>query len=143
MGSFDFAVKLRGGGFDVGVPDALIFYMPMKFSLEFVPVISPHLIDSERETLNDIIYKIDGIGLGMLLIYLKRPNSGGIINRCVLESTDILALFVLKGQEFDIDLYLMARHLLVISFCMDFAHPGSSWQPVELVPAKDAVNSSI
>ena len=57
MGSFDFAVKLRGGGFDVGVPDALIFYMPMKFSLEFVPVISPHLIDSERETLNDIIYK--------------------------------------------------------------------------------------
>ena len=143
MGSFDFAVKLRRSGFDVGMPDALIFYIPVKFGLEFVPVISPHFVDSEWEAFNDIIYEIDGIGLGMFVVDLKRPDSGGVINGGILEATDILTLFVLKSQEFDIDLYLMARHLLVISFCMDFTHPSPSWQPVKLMPAKDAVNSSI
>ena len=38
VGSFDFAVKLRRAGLDVGVADAFVFDMPMEFRLELMAV---------------------------------------------------------------------------------------------------------
>ena len=47
VGSFDFAIELRGAPFDVGVPDPEIFDMPMEFGLELM-VIPPFLMGLSR-----------------------------------------------------------------------------------------------
>lgn len=38
VGSFDFAVKLRRAGLDVGMADAFVFDMPMEFRLELMAI---------------------------------------------------------------------------------------------------------
>jgi hypothetical protein len=48
--------------------DALVFDVPVKLGLEFVPIVRPHLPDAEREALEDIVDEQDGIGLGVCLL---------------------------------------------------------------------------
>jgi len=41
--SLHFAIELRRAGLDVGVPDALVFNIPVEFSLELMAVLSEEL----------------------------------------------------------------------------------------------------
>ncbi len=64
-------------------------------------------------TLVYIIDEVDGGALGLFTVDFDGSNLGGIINSRILKVTDRLALFVLKGLEFYIDLDLVARCLLM------------------------------
>lgn len=80
VGSFDFAVELRCASFDVGMPDAEIFDMPMEFGLELMTVVSSNLANAEWELFDDVDNEVDGVCLRVFLVYLEGANSGCI--RC-------------------------------------------------------------
>ena len=64
MGSFDFAVKLRRAGLDVGVANALILDMPVEPGLEFVAVVGADFANPKWEFGDDIVDERDRVGLG-------------------------------------------------------------------------------
>lgn len=143
MGSFDFAVELRSASFDVGVSDPEIFDMPMEFCLELVTVVSSNFANAERKLLYDVVNEIDGVCLRMLLVDLEGPNSGRIVDRCVLKTTNLFALFSLKGQKLKVHLNVMPWHLLLIAFGVQLAHSCASEQPIKTIAFEDAVDPSI
>ena len=65
MRSFYLAIELRGAGFDVNMPNTLVFDMPMEQGREFMSSISTYLLNTERECIDDMIDKVNGIFLGM------------------------------------------------------------------------------
>jgi hypothetical protein len=54
-----------------------------------------------------------------------------------------LATLAIEGEELGIHLYLIARHLLIVTICVDFAHIGLTRKPADIVAAKVARNSSV
>jgi len=143
MGSLYFGIELRGAPFDVGVPDPEVFDMPMELGLELVTIVGPHLTNAERELFDDVVNEVDGVCLRVLLVDLEGANSGCIVDRCVLEPTDLFAAFSFEGQKLNIHLNVMARHLLLIAFGVQFAHACASGQSVEAVTFENAVDPSI
>jgi len=63
MGSLYLTVQLRRSAFDVGMADALIFDVPVELCLELMAVIGSDLFDAERELFDDVIDKVDRVGL--------------------------------------------------------------------------------
>ena len=124
--SFDFAIELRGAPFDVGVPDPEIFDMPMEFGLELMTIIRAHLANAEWKLFDDMINEVDGVCLSMLFVDLEGANSGCIVDRCVLEPTDLFAAFSYEGQKLNIHLNVMPWHLLLIAFGVQLAHSCAS-----------------
>lgn len=143
VGSFDFAIELRGAPFDVGVPDPEIFDMPMELGLEFVTIIRAHLANAKRELFDDVVNEVDRVCLRMLLVDLEGANSGCIIDRRVLEPADLFAAFSFEGQKLNVHLNVMSWHLLLITFSVQLAHSCTSGQPVKAVSLEDAVNPSV
>ena len=70
MRSFHLAVQLRRAPLDVGVTDAEILDVPMELRLELMAIVGSDLTNAERELVDDMIYEVDCIGLGMLFIDL-------------------------------------------------------------------------
>ncbi len=143
VGSFDFAVELRSASFDVGVPDPEIFDMPMEFGLELVAIIRANLANAEWELFDDVVDEVDGVCLRVFLVYLEGANSGGIVDRCVLEPTNLFALFSLEGQKLNIHLNVVSWDLLLITFSVQLAHSCASGQPVKTVAFEDTVDTGI
>jgi len=142
VGSFDFAVELRSASFDVGVSDPEIFDMPMEFGLELVTVVSSNFANAERKLLYDVVNEIDGVCLRMLLVDLEGPNAGRIVDRGVLETANLFALFSIKGQKLNVHLNVMPWHLLLIAFGVQFAHSCASGQPIKTIAFEDAADPS-
>lgn len=63
MGALDLSVQLWSSAFDIGMADALIFNVPVELGLEFMPVVGPDFPDAERELFDDVIDKVDRVGL--------------------------------------------------------------------------------
>ena len=143
VGSFDFAVELRCAAFDVGVPDAEIFDMPMEFGLELMTVVSSNLANAEWELFDDVVNEVDGVCLRVLLVDLESANSGCIVDRCILEPADIFAAFSFEGQKLNVHLDVMCWQLLLISLGVQFAHACASGQPVKAVTFENAVDPGI
>ena len=110
--SFDLTIELRDAPFDVGVPDPEIFDMPMEFGLKFGTVVGPHLANAERELFDNVVNEVDGVCLRMLFVDVEGANSGCIVDRRVLEPTDLFAAFSSEGQKLNIHLNVMPWHLL-------------------------------
>jgi hypothetical protein len=51
-----------------------------------------------------------------------------------------LATLAIEGEELGIHLYLIARHLLIVTICVDI---GLTRKPADIVAAKVARNSSV
>lgn len=134
---------LRRASFDVGMPDTRVFDMPMELGLELVAIICAHLSNAERKLFDDVINKIDCVCLYMFLVDLEGANSGCIVDRCVLETTDLFAAFFFEGQKLNVHLNVMSWHLLLIAFGVHLAHSCASGQPVEAVALEDTVDASI
>ena len=119
--------------------------MPMELDLELVTVVGPHFANAEWKFFDDVVNEVDGVCLRMFLVDLEGANSGCIVDRCVLEATDRFAVFSLKGPKLNIYLNLMARHLLLITFGMQFAHAHActSGPSVEAVTFENAVDPRI
>jgi hypothetical protein len=64
--------------------DALVFDVPVELGLELVPVVRPHLADTEWEALDDVVEEVDGIGLCVPAVDLQRPDAGGVVDGGVL-----------------------------------------------------------
>ena len=141
--SFDFAIELRGAPFNVGVPDPEIFDMPMEFGLELMTIIRAHLANAEWKLFDDMINEVDGVCLSMLFVDLEGANSGCIVDRCVLEPTDLFASFSNEGQKLNIHLNVMPWHLLLIAFGVQLAHSCASGQPIKAVTFKDTIDAGV
>ena len=66
-------------------------------------------VETEGESLNHIIYEINGIGLGMMLIDFQGSNKGSVVLGGVLEAPRLLAFCCLQIQEFEVHLGMVAR----------------------------------
>ena len=126
VGSFDFAAQLRCAALYVGVPDPEVVNMPMELGLEFVTIIRTDFTNAEWELFDDVVNEVNRICLGMLLVDLEGANFGCIVDCRVLEATDLFAAFPYERQELNIYLNVMARHLLLIAFGVQFAHSCAS-----------------
>ena len=92
MRAFHLAVKVRRPGFNIDMVNASVMAMPVKERQEFMAVIGSYGIDPEWELVDHMINKIDGIFLGMALVYLYSPDPGGIINSSVLKMPDLFTI---------------------------------------------------
>ena len=90
--------------------------MPVEFGLEFVAVVRAHLANAEWELFDDVVNEVDRVCLRMFLANLEGANSGRIVDRCVLETTDLFAVFSSESQKLNVHLNVMSWHLLLIAF---------------------------
>ena len=120
VGSLGFAVQLRCAPFDAGAPGPEVFNMPMELGLEFVAIILRDFTNAEWERFDDVVNEVNRVCLGMLLVDHEGASSGCIVDCRVLEATDLFAAFPYDRQELDIHLNVMARHLLLIAFGVQF-----------------------
>ena len=91
MGPLDLAVQLGRTRLDVGVADAEVLDMPVELRLELVAVVGPDFSDAERELRDYMIDEVYGVRLGVAFIDLKRADPRCIVDRRVLETTNLLA----------------------------------------------------
>jgi len=87
----------------------------MEERLELVAAVRADRLDPERELLDHVIDEVDGVGLGVALVDLQRPNACGIIDRRVLVAPNWTASFSLQRQELDVHLHVMTRDLLLVA----------------------------
>ena len=125
------------------MPDPEIFDMPMEFGLELMTIIRAHLANAEWKLFDDMINEVDGVCLSMLFVDLEGANSGCIVDRCVLEPTDLFASFSFEGQKLNVHLNVMTWHLLLIAFGVQLAHSCASGQTVKAVTPKDTIDAGV
>ena len=143
VGSFDFTIELRGAPLDVGVPDPEIFDMPMEFGPEFVVIIRTDFTNAEWELFDDVVNEVDGVCLRVFIVDLEGANSGCIVDRFILEATDLFAAFPFEGQKLNVHLNVMSWHLLLIALGVQLAHSCASRQPVEAVALEETVDAGV
>ena len=76
--------------------NALVFDVPLELRLELMPVVRPHLSDTEREVLDDVVEDGDGIGLGAPALDLESPDAGGFVYGGMRVALDRFAIFSSK-----------------------------------------------
>lgn len=118
--------------------DALILDMPVELGLELVAIIGSDFFDAERELFNDVIDEVDRVGLCVFVVNLERPDARRVIDSCILEPADFLASHTSEGEELDVHLDVMTRHLLVVTLGVDFAHARTARQSTNAIAAQDA-----
>ena len=136
MGSLHFSIELGRAAFDVGVPDPEIFNMQIEFGLEFVAIIRTDFTNAEWELFDDVVNEVDGVCLRVFIVDLEGVNSGCIVDRCILEATDLFAAFPFEGQKLNVHLNVMSWHMLLIALGVQLAHScaslGSRLRPLRL-----------
>lgn len=65
VGTLYLAVQLWRLGFDVHMPHALVFNMPVKASLKLMAPIRPDCVDPEGKLFDDVIHELDRTSLVM------------------------------------------------------------------------------
>ena len=83
--------------------DSLVLDVPMELGLELMTVVRPDLLYTERKLLDDVVDKIDCVGLSVPLVDFQSPHARGVINRGVLVSLDLLPVFSFEYQELRIN----------------------------------------
>lgn len=138
MGALDLSVELRSSAFDIGMADALIFNVPVELGLELMPVIGPDFPDAERELLDDVIDKVDRVGLCVFVVDFKCPDARRIVDGGILEAPDFLASITDKVEELNVRLDVVSRQLHAIALGVDFAHARSTRQATNAIAAQNA-----
>jgi hypothetical protein len=139
--SLDFTVQLRGSGFDVHVSDTLVLDVPVELGLPLVPAIRAYRMDAERKFVDDVIDEVDRTLLVVPLVDLQGPNPCGVIDCGVLIAFDLAAVFLSKGQELHVYLYLMAWDLFGVAAGVDGSPTDISWQAADSVAFESAVDA--
>jgi hypothetical protein len=124
------------------VTDALVFDVPVELCLELMTVIGSDLTNAERELFDDMVDEGDSASLGVALIDFEGSDAGGIVDGRVLITLDRFFVFALKSQELNINLDLMARHLLLVSLGVNFAQPGAARKSADAIALQNAVNTN-
>ena len=63
MGSLPFTVKVWTCGLNIHVVDTKVMQMPMELGYELIYIINSYCMDAKKELFNNMVYKIDRIGL--------------------------------------------------------------------------------
>ena len=100
--------------------DSLVLDVPMELGLEFMTVIRPDLLYTERELLDDVVNKVDCISLSVPLVDFQSPHTRCVIDRGVLVSLDLLPVFSFEYQELHIHLDMVTGNLLIVALGVDF-----------------------
>lgn len=79
--------------------DALILDMPVELGLELMPIVGSDFFDAEWELFDDVIDKVDRVGLCVLVIDLERPDTRSIVDGGILEASYLLAALADEGEE--------------------------------------------
>lgn len=87
--SLNLAIQLRRSRLDVNMADAIVIDVPVELGLPLVASICSDRMDSEWELVDDVVHEVDGIGLCVTRIDLQSPDSGRIIDGCVLIPTHL------------------------------------------------------
>ncbi len=83
-------------GFDVDVADPPIFDMPVEARLKFMAIVGSNGMNAKGEFFNEKIDEFDHCRLIMLAKDFYSTNTRGIIDSCILKSSDFLTFFVLQ-----------------------------------------------
>ena len=110
--------------------------MPVKASLKFMASVGSNLLNAEREFLNDVVDKIDGIFLRMAVIDFQCSYARCIIDRRILVTLDFLALIPFKNQEFNIHLDVVAWNLLAVALRVDRSLTGLASDPPPIIQSR-------
>ena len=117
--------------------DALVFDVPVELGLELVPIVRPHLPDTEREALEDIVDEQNGIRLGVPVVDLEGPHARGVVDGGILIAFDRLPVFPTENQELDVNLDLVARNLLLVTGRVNLSEPRTPRQSVQAIALED------
>ena len=141
--SLDLSVQLRRAAFDIGVADAEVLDVPVKFGLELMAIVGSDFLDAEGELLDDVVDTIDRVGLRMLLVDFQGTNPCGVIDGSILETTNHFALFSNECQELDVHLDVMPWNLLIVALRMNFAHAGPARKAIQPIAPLNARHSGV
>jgi hypothetical protein len=117
--------------------------MPVELGLELMASVGAYLLDTEGERLHYVIREIDGAGLSVALVYFQRAHPRHVVNRRVLLPLDLLPLFSLEDQELDVQLDMMARHLLAVSLRVHLSQSRPARQAVQSMALEGAIGTCI
>ncbi len=117
--------------------------MPMELGLELVTVVCAQFTNPEWKLFDDVVNEVDRVCLRMFLVNLEGANSGRIVDRCLLETTDLFAAFSFEIQKRNVHLNVMSWHLPLIAFGVQLTHSCTSGQPVKAVALEDTVDASV
>ncbi len=67
--SLDISIELWRSRFNINVPHTLVLDIPMKLGLKLMTSVCSDRVDTEREFLNHIIHKLNGIALIVTWVY--------------------------------------------------------------------------
>ena len=143
MRAFDFSVELRTARFDVCVAYTLVLDMPVEFGLELMTVVSSDLLDTERELFNDVIDKVDGVGLRVPSVNFQCSHACCIINRSILVALDLLPVFFIEDHELDVHLDVVARPLFVVTPGVNLPHASAARQAAQAMALERAIDAGI
>ena len=112
--------------------DPHVLQVPMKPGLELVAVVGTDRADTERKPSTDEIDELDAVVLGVTTVDFQGTNARGVIDGRELIALDLAR----EGKKLDIDLHVVSRYLLFISFTTCLAMMvrlltvlGSRWRP--------------
>ncbi len=98
------------------MPHPFIQQMPVELRTKLSAVIRLNRMNRKRQFSKHVIYKLDRVSLVAPLINSRDPDSGAIINSCVLIES-LLGYYSGNWlQEFNIDLKIMTRNGFFIPF---------------------------
>lgn len=122
--------------------NSLILNLPVKLGLELMAVIGANGVNPERKLLHDVIDEIDRIRLCVAGVNFQGPDSGGIVDGCVLEPLNSFSCVTDKFQELDIDLDVVSRSLFFVSQRRDSSNGSVPRQAIHSVPPEDIINAT-
>ena len=96
-----------------------------------MPIVGADFLDPKRELLDDMINEVDRVGLRVFKVDSKCPDPRRVVDRGILEASNILTPLSNESQELNVHLDVMSRHLLVVAFCVDLAHTRTPRKPVD------------
>ena len=90
---------------------------------------------------NDVVDEFNLRSLSVLLVQPWSPDSGGVVNRRVLEAPHPSALGILLMQEVDAHLEVIARRLLLEAHAQHRALVAPRLQAIDDAPHEDVVDA--
>ncbi len=123
------------------MPDALVLDVPVELGLEFMAVVRAHLADAEREPGDHGIDEVNRVCLIVSIVDFQGADARGIVDCSVLVALDGFPVFALEFQELNVNLDLVAWHLLLTSLGVDLADARAAWQPAEAMALEDTIDT--
>lgn len=113
----------------------------MEFGLEFMAVIGADRMDSERKLGDYVINEVNGVSLRVPGVDLQSSDACCIVIGRIREPLHLLPIRAFEFQKFDVNLDMVTRYLLFISFCLDRALLGILGQPAHAIPFQNIPNA--